>query len=51
MRADGTATGAKLAAAGIAAAALLHVAPAYAGVVFEKPNTKKVRATGIHKRS
>ena len=43
MRADDAATGLKLAAAGIAAAALLHAAPAFAGVVFDKkPETKKV---------
>ena len=43
MRADDAATGLKLAAAGIAAAALLHAAPAFAGVVFDKkPETRKV---------
>lgn len=43
MRADDAATGLKLVAAGIAAAALLHAAPACAGVVFDKkPETKKV---------
>ena len=42
-RADDAATGLKLAAAGIAAAALLHAGPAFAGVVFDKkPETKKV---------
>ena len=43
-RAGESTTGVKLLAAGIAAAALLQCAPAFAGVQFDKkPNVKKVR--------